>query len=68
MAEKAIGKAERETALKALIRATIAGAGSLAPDAIPHRIKEQLKGQATGDVDIDRLIRDALAEQKTGKG
>lgn len=67
MAEKAIGKTEREAALKALIRSTIAGAGSLAPDAIPHRVKEQLKGQATGNVDLDRLIREAIAEQRSGK-
>ncbi|MDZ7629135.1 MAG: hypothetical protein U5J99_12120 [Parvularculaceae bacterium] len=59
----AIGKTERERALKALIRDTIAASGGLAPDAIPHRVKERLKGQAVGDADLDRLIREALAEQ-----
>jgi hypothetical protein len=60
----AIGKAERERALKALIRETIAASGALSPDAIPHRVKERLKGQAIGDADLDRLIREAIAEQK----
>lgn len=60
----AIGKAEREKALKALIRETIAASGGLSPDAVPHRIKERLKGQAIGEADLDRLIREAIAEQK----
>ncbi len=64
MTGAAIGKGEREKALKALIRETIAGSGGLAPDVIPHRVQERLKGQATGDVDLDRLIREAIAEQK----
>ncbi len=60
----AIGKAEREKALKALIRETIAASGGLSPDAVPHRVKERLKGQAIGEADLDRLIREAIAEQK----
>lgn len=64
MSGPAIGKREREAALKALIRDTIAGAGDLAPEAIPHRVKARLKGQATGVADLDRLIAEAIAEQK----
>ena len=64
MARAAIDASEREKALKALIRETIAASGGLSPDAIPHRVKERLKGQAVGDVDIDRLIREAIVEQK----
>jgi len=64
MPKGAVGKAERERALKALIRETIAASGGVPPDAIPHRIKERLKGQAAGDVDLDALIREALTEQK----
>jgi hypothetical protein len=59
-----IDKDERRKALKALIRETVASAGGLAPDAIPHRVKERLKGQALGDIDVDRLIAEALKEQR----
>jgi hypothetical protein len=56
---------DTEEAAKKLIRETIAAAGSLDPATIPHRVKERLKGQATGDLDVDDYIRRALAEQKT---
>ncbi|HBS35307.1 MAG TPA: hypothetical protein DEA50_09560 [Parvularcula sp.] len=59
-----IGKAEQEKALKTLIRETLAASGALSPDAIPHRVKERLKGQALGEADLDMLIREVLAEQK----
>ena len=68
MAKAAIGKNEREKALKALIRETIGASGGLAPDAIPHRVKERLRGQAVGDADLDRMIREAIAEQKKPRG
>jgi hypothetical protein len=64
MANAAISKSEREKALKSLIRETIVASGGMAPEAIPHRVKERLKGQAVGDADLDRLIREAIAEQK----
>jgi hypothetical protein len=59
-----IDKDERLKALKALIRETVASAGGIAPDAIPHRVKERLKGQALGDLNVDRLIEDALKERR----
>jgi hypothetical protein len=64
MSDPAIGKSEREAALKALIRDTIAKAGNLPPEAIPHRVKTRLRNQAVGDADIDKLIEEALAEQR----
>lgn len=64
MTNGTISKGEREKALKALIRETIAGSGALTPDVIPHRVKERLKSQADGDVDLDRLIHEAIVEQK----
>lgn len=64
MANASIGKNEREKALKALIRETIAATGELPPDAIPHRVKERLKAQTIDDADLDRLIREAMANQK----
>jgi hypothetical protein len=59
----AIDDKEKERAVKALIRETVASAGGLAPDQIPHRVKERLKGQATGDLDVDALIREALKDR-----
>lgn len=66
MPNAAISKRDREEALKALIRDTIAKAGKLPPEAIPHRVKTRLKDQAVGDVDVDKLIAEALADQKKG--
>ena len=54
---------EEET-LKALIRATIESAGPIAPDAIPSKVKERIKGRATGDLDVDAYIKQVLAETK----
>lgn len=64
MAKKAIDDKTKEDALKALIRQTVASAGAIAPDDIPHRVKERLKGQSTGDLDIDACIREAIKAQK----
>jgi hypothetical protein len=66
MADAAISKSDREKALKAIIRDTIAKAGKLPPEAIPHRVKTRLKDQAVGDADLERLIREAIAEQRKG--
>ena len=52
-----------EEALKALIRKTIKSAGAIDPAAIPSRVKERLRGQATGDLDVDAYIAEALAEK-----
>lgn len=53
-----------EEALKSLIRATVMNTGSQNPDELPFKIKERLKGQATGDLDVDAYIREILAETK----
>lgn len=60
MAKKAIDDKTREEALKALIRETVASAGAIAPDEIPHKVKERIRGQATGDLDVDAYIREAM--------
>lgn len=62
-----IDEKDKERAVRALIRQTVANAGGLAPDEIPHRVKERLKGQATGDLDVDALIRQALKDRATGR-
>lgn len=55
-------KPDDEEALKALIRATVMAAGPIPPDAIPSKVKQRLKGRATGDLDIDAYIKEILAE------
>ncbi|MEZ5895253.1 MAG: hypothetical protein R3C40_04900 [Parvularculaceae bacterium] len=56
-------KPDKDAALKALIRETINAAGSLDPAALPHHIRARLKDQVKGDVDLDRLIDEALKER-----
>ena len=61
-------KPDDAAALKALIRATIKAAGPIDPAAIPSKVKERLRGQATGDLDVDACIREALAEMRKEGG
>ena len=53
-----------EQALDALIEKTLKDAGDLSPDTIPHRLKQALKGYASGEVDIDDYINRALEKRK----
>ena len=53
---------EDEAALKALILDTIHAAGPIAPDALPSKVKERLKGRVAGDIDVDAYIKQVLAE------
>jgi hypothetical protein len=60
-------KPDEEEALKALIRATVMAAGPIDPATIPHQVKDRIKEQATGDLDVDAYIREVMAEAKRGK-
>jgi len=67
MAKKpAIDDAAKERALKKLIRDTVAGIGAIAPDDIPHKVKERIRGQVAGDLDVDAYIREAMENRKKG--
>ncbi|MGE0407666.1 MAG: hypothetical protein AB7P23_00235 [Amphiplicatus sp.] len=55
---------DKEAALKALIRQTIDAVGGSDPQSLPHRVKEQLKGRATGDLDVEAYVREVLREQR----
>ncbi len=55
---------DKEEAAKKIIRETIDAAGTQDPASIPHRVKERLRGQATGDLDVDDYIRRVVAEQR----
>jgi len=54
---------DRREALKAIIRDTIRSAGEMAPDQLPHHIRQRLKDQVDGTADMDRIIADVLAEE-----
>ncbi|MEM6414063.1 MAG: hypothetical protein AAF720_05330 [Pseudomonadota bacterium] len=56
--------ANKEEVLKKLIKETIKSIGSIDPNELPHRLKEQLEGQGTGNVDIDALIQDVIDAEK----
>lgn len=57
-------KPDDEEALKALIRATLKNAGPIDPAAIPSKVREQIKGRVTGDIDIDAYVKQVLRETK----
>jgi hypothetical protein len=68
MANKTAWSPDKEAALKALIRQTIDAAGASDPASLPHRVKERLKGQATGDLDVEAYVKQVLAERKRKRG
>ncbi|HOP18866.1 MAG TPA: hypothetical protein PK585_02200 [Amphiplicatus sp.] len=54
---------DKEEALKALIRQTIDAAGAGDPSSLPHRVKERLKGRATGELDVEAYVKEVLRER-----
>lgn len=65
MAKKpAIDDKAKEDALKKLIRDTVASAGAVAPDDIPHIVKDRIRGQARGDLDVDAYISETMKARK----
>jgi hypothetical protein len=63
MPDKKIDDSERRKALKKLIAETVDSAGGLAPEEIPHRVRERLKDQALGGRDVEDLIAEALKDR-----
>lgn len=51
-----------EDALRELIRATISDAGPIDPSTLPSKIRERIKGRATGNLDIDEYVKQVLRE------
>ena len=62
--KKSDWKPDDEETLKGLIRETLLAAGPGDPGALPHKVKERLRGRATGDLDVDAYIKQVLAETK----
>ncbi|MFC2952100.1 hypothetical protein ACFOOP_09170 [Marinicaulis aureus] len=56
-------KPDDEESLKELIRATIKSAGAIDPAQLPSKVREQVKGRVSGDVDIDAYVKKVLAEE-----
>lgn len=63
MADKSAWSPDKEEALKALIRQTIDAAGAGDPASLPHRVKERLKGRATGELDVEAYVKEVLRER-----
>lgn len=57
-------KPDDEESLKDLIRATIKSAGAIDPAQLPSKIREQVQGRVSGDVDIDAYVKKVLAEER----
>ncbi|MEL6111272.1 MAG: hypothetical protein AAFR20_00570 [Pseudomonadota bacterium] len=55
---------DRETALRAVIRDTLKSAGDIPPDQLPHHVRQRLRDQVDGSVDLDTVIASILAEEK----
>lgn len=51
-----------EEALKSLIRATVMNAGPIDPSLLPSKVRERIKGRATGEIDVDAYIAEILRE------
>ena len=64
MANRKADGAEAQ-ALKKLIRETIDAAGPIDPAAIPHTLKDRIRRQVSGDLDVEGYIAEVLRE--TGK-
>ena len=65
--EKSAWRPDKDAAIKALIRQTLDEAGVADPSALPHRLRERLAAQISGDADLDALIKDVLREQAPTK-
>lgn len=50
--------------LRRIIEATVSAAGEPDPATLPHRIREQLAGRVTGDIDLEQYIRKVLREMR----
>ncbi len=68
MADKSDWKPDfDEDDLKALIRTTVINAGPIDPKELPFKVRERIKGRATGDLDIDAYIKQILRETRASE-
>ncbi len=64
MTDKNPWKPDNDEALKALIRDTVKNAGSIDSATLPSKIREQIKGRVSGDLDIEAYVKQVLAETR----
>ena len=63
-AKKTEWQPDEDAALKALIRATIKNIGPIDSASLPSKIRERIKGQVSGDFDIEAYVREVLKETR----
>lgn len=50
---------DRKKALKKLIDETVESGGKLDPADIPYKVKDRIRRQASGDLDVDDYVKQA---------
>ena len=55
-------KPDDDETLKTLVRETIRAAGVTDTEDLPHKIRERIRGQVTGEIDVDEIIKQVLKE------
>lgn len=55
---------DKEDAIRKLIQQTVASMGDVSPERLPHLLRERLKGQIDGDLDLHRYLQDVEAERQ----
>ena len=60
-------KQDPAEAIKAIIRATVSAAGEPDPATLPHLVRAQLEGHASGDVDVDAYVEQVLKEMREAR-
>lgn len=59
MGKKSIDDEDKEKALKNLIKETVSSAGTIAPDESPQKVKDRIRRQASGELDVDDYVKEA---------
>lgn len=59
MPRKPIDDKDKEKALKKLIGETVSSAGAIAPEDRPHKVKDRIRRQASGDLDVEGYVKES---------
>lgn len=57
-------KPDTEETIRKIIRSTVSASGGIDADELPHLVRTRLKGQVSGDVDVDAYIKSVLKEMR----
>jgi hypothetical protein len=61
---KGVSDDDKAKALDKLMKQTIRSAGAVAPDEIPHRTKDRLRGVASGEMHVDDYVKELKKPKK----